>query len=124
MRRITNEDIAFYDRVAERISNLLGSPSCSLTQSSLAKRIGWNRPSLCNFINRIDKGIAAHFIPRLARILGVPMEYLISGSELKSQQKNVWDPRFDETEIILEKCEELRQRKLHSFSLTSVLPLQ
>jgi hypothetical protein len=124
MRRITDEEILFYDRMAERISNVLGSPTCSLTQSSLAKRIGWNRPSLCNFINRIDKGIAAHFIPRIAHVLGVSMEHLINGDSMKPKQKNVWDPRFDETEFILEKYDDLRRRKLHSLSLTSVLPLQ
>jgi transcriptional regulator with XRE-family HTH domain len=124
MRRITDEEITFYDRVAERISNLLGSPSCSLTQSSLAKRVGWNRPSLCNFINRIDKGIAAHFIPHIARALGVPMDHLISGVQLKPSPRNIWDPRFDETETIIEKHNEFRGRKLHSLSLTSVLPLQ
>src|SRR5277367_879168 len=108
MRRITDEEITFYDRVAERISNMLGSPSCSLTQSSLAKRIGWNRPSLCNFINRIDKGIAAHFIPRVAQALGVTIEHLISGSELAAPRpRTIWDPRFDETEIMLEKFDEL-----------------
>ena len=123
MRRITDEEIAFYDHVAERISNLLGNPSCSLTQSSLAKRIGWNRPSLCNFINRIDKGIAAHFIPRIARVLGVPMDYLITGIQVKPRPRNIWDPRFDEAETIVEKCDEFRRRKLHSISLTSVLPL-
>ncbi len=124
MRRITDEDAAFYDRVAERISNLLGSPACSLTQSSLAKRIGWNRPSLCNFINRIDKGIAAHFIPRIAGVLGVPMDYLIDGAQLEARPRNIWDPRFDEAETIVEKCDEFRQRKLHSLSLTSILPFQ
>jgi hypothetical protein len=124
MRRITDEEIAFYDRVAERISRLLGSPSCSLTQSSLAKRIGWNRPSLCNFINRIDKGIAAHFIPPIASVLGVPMDYLIDGGQLKPQPRNLWDPRFDDTEIIVEKCDEFRRRKLYSLSLMSILPLQ
>jgi hypothetical protein len=124
MRRITDDDIQFYNGVAERISNVLGSSSCSLTQSSLARQIGWNRPSLCNFINRIDKGIAAHFIPRIARVLGVPVEYLISGSQLKQHPRNIWDPRFDETEMMLAKFEELRARKLHSLSLTSVLPLE
>ena len=123
MRRITDEEIAFYDHVAERISNLLGNPSCSLTQSSLAKRIGWNRPSLCNFINRIDKGIAAHFIPRIARVLGVPTDFLIAGVQAKPRPRNVWDPRFDEAKTIVEKCDEFRRRKLHSLSLTSVLPL-
>jgi transcriptional regulator with XRE-family HTH domain len=124
MRRITDEDAAFYDRVAERISNLLGSPACSLTQSSLAKRIGWSRPSLCNFINRIDKGIAAHFIPRIAGVLGVPMDYLIDGAQLEARPRNIWDPRFDEAETIVEKCDEFRRRKLHSLSLTSILPFQ
>jgi len=124
MRRISNEEIAFYDRVAERISNMLGSPSCSVTQSSLARRIGWNRPSLCNFINRIDKGIAAHFIPRVAQALGVTIEHLISGSEWTPRPRTTWDPRFDKTEIMLEKFDELRRRKLYSLSLTSFLPPQ
>jgi transcriptional regulator with XRE-family HTH domain len=124
MRRITDEEIVFYDDVAERISNMLGSRSCPLTQSSLAKRIGWNRASLCNFINRIDKGIAAHLIPRIASVLGMPMDYLINGGQLKPQPRNLWDPRVDETAVILDKCDELQRRKLHSLSLTSVLPLQ
>src|ERR1700721_2374907 len=124
MRRITEEEIPVYARIAARIRSVLARRACPLAQSSLAKRIGWNRPSLCNFINRIDKGIAAHFIPRLARVLSVPMDYLISGNGLKSQQRNVWDPRFDEAETIVEKCDEFRRRKLHSLSLTSVLPLQ
>jgi len=124
MKRITDQEIAFYDHVAERISNMLSSPSCSLTQSSLAKRIGWNRASLCNFINRIDKGIAAHFIPRIAQVLGVTIEHLISGSELTPRPRTIWDPRFDEIEIILEKFSELRRRKLYSLSLTSFLPPQ
>jgi hypothetical protein len=124
MRRITDEEIPFYDRMAERISSVLGNPTCPLTQSSLARRIGWNRASLCNFINRIDKGIAAHFIPRIALVLGVSMEHLITGEVLKPRQRDVWDPRVDETEVILEKCHELQLRKLHTLSLTSVLPLQ
>jgi hypothetical protein len=124
MRRITDEEIAFYDRVAERISNVLGGPSCALTQSSLARRIGWNRASLCNFINRADKGIAAHFIPRIALVLGVSTEHLITGESPRPRERCVWDPRVDETDVILEKCDELRLRKLHALSLTSVLPLQ
>jgi hypothetical protein len=124
MRRITDEEIVFYDDVAERINSVLGSRSCPLTQGSLAKQIGWNRASLCNFINRIDKGIAAHLIPRIAGVLGVPMDYLINGSQLKPQPRNLWDPRFDETKTIVEKCDEFRRRKLRSLSLTSVLPLQ
>ena len=124
MRRITDDEIAFYDRIAERISNMLGSRSCALTQSSLAKRVGWNRASLCNFINRIDKGIAAHFIPRIALVLGVSVEHLVTGESMKPPRRNGWDPRVDETEVILEKCAELQRRKLHQLSLTSVLPLQ
>ena len=79
MRRVTEEELIFYDRVADRINGLLGSRTCTLTQSSLAKRIGWNRASLCNFVNRIDKSIAAHFIPRIAHALKVSAEHLISG---------------------------------------------
>ena len=124
MRRIKDDEIPFYDRMAERIGNVLGSASCTMTQSSLAKRIGWNRPSLCNFINRIDKGIAAHFIPRIAHVLGVSMDYLISGGSLELQPRNAWDPRFDETQIILDKQDELRQRNLPALLLTSIFPLQ
>src|SRR5580700_1020483 len=124
MRRISNNEMEFYNGLAVRISKVLGSASCALTQSSLARRIGWNRTSLCNFINRIDKGIAAHFIPRIALVLGVSVEHLIFGEDLKPRQRNVWDPRVDETAIILEKCNELQLRKLRSLSLTSVLPLQ
>jgi hypothetical protein len=52
------------------------------------------------------------------------MEHLITGEVLKPRQRDVWDPRVDETEVILEKCHELQLRKLHTLSLTSVLPLQ
>jgi len=55
MRRVTEEELAFYDRLAERISILLAHPQCPLAQSSLAERIGWNRASLCNFLNRIGR---------------------------------------------------------------------
>ena len=89
MRRITDKDIEFYDRMAERIRYILGSPSCSMTQSALARQIGWNRPSLCNFINRKDKGIAAHFIPRIAQALGVPVEHLVSGGVNGSSQDDL-----------------------------------
>jgi len=124
VRHVTDEEIAFYDRVADRINGLLGSRECSLNQSSLAERIGWNRSSLCNFINRIDKGIAAHFIPRIAQALSVTIEHLICGSEVTPRPRTIWDPRFDETEIMLERFDELRRRKLHSLSLTSFLPPQ
>jgi len=124
VRRVTDEEIVFYDHLADRINGLLGSRECSLTQSSLAQRIGWNRSSLCNFINRIDKGIAAHFIPRIAQALSVTLEHGICGSELTPRPRTIWDPRFDETEIMLEQFDQLRRRNLYSLSLTSLLPPQ
>ena len=77
MRRVTEEDISFYDELAARINRSLGDPCCALTQSSLAEHIGWHRASLCNFLNRRDKTIAAHFLPKIAHTFRMSIEQLI-----------------------------------------------
>lgn len=122
MRRVTEEELAFYDRLAERISILLGHRQCPLTQSSLAERIGWNRASLCNFLNRIDKSVAAHFVPKIARTLQVPLEQLMNGNPAPTDLRTSWDPRWDEPEMILDKLAEWKQRKLPWISLHRTLP--
>jgi hypothetical protein len=124
LRRVTKEELVFYDRLAERISNLLGSHACALTQSSLAKRIGWNRASLCNFVNRIDKSVAAHFIPRIAGALKVSVEHLMSGQSAPVAERNRWDPRSDDVDLILDKMSELRGRNAHCISLMGIMPLE
>jgi hypothetical protein len=122
MRRVTDEELAFYDRVAERISMLLGQPHCPLTQSSLAERIGWKRASLCNFINRIDKSIAAHFVPRIARTLQIPLEQLMIGKPSTEVERTSWDPRWDEPQVLLDKIAGWKRRKLPWISLRRILP--
>jgi transcriptional regulator with XRE-family HTH domain len=122
MRRVTEEELSFYDRLAERISILLGHPHCPLTQSSLAERIGWNRASLCNFLNRIDKSIAAHFVPKIARTLQVPLEQLMSGIPAPAIERTCWDPRWDEPQVMLDKMAEWKRRKLSWISLRRTLP--
>jgi hypothetical protein len=77
MRRVNADEIEFYDELAARINRSLGDPCCALTQRSLAERIGWHRASLCNFLNRRDKTIAAHFLPKIAHTFRMSMEQLI-----------------------------------------------
>src|SRR6476620_9779263 len=101
MRRVTHHELEFYDGVAHRVNRLLGDPACSLTQSSLASRIGWHRASLCNFLNRIDKTIAAHFIPKLAHTFHVSIDELMGGGATVSAEPTSWDPRTDEPDILL-----------------------
>lgn len=122
MRRITDEEIAFYDRLAERIGVLLAHPQCPLTQSSLADRISWNRASLCNFINRIDKSIAAHFVPRIAVALQVPVEQLMIGKPSTHMERTSWDPRLDEPQVMLDKLADWDRRNLPWDSLHRILP--
>lgn len=122
MRRITDNEIVFYDRVADRISRILGDRSCPHTQSSLAQRVGWNRASLCNFLNRADKTIAAHFIPRIAHTLHLTAGELINGDISAARQRNYWDPRSDEADVVVHELAELRKRKLPIVSLRRGLP--
>src|SRR2546421_11248979 len=113
MRRVTHLELEFYDGLAHRLNRLLGDPACALTQSSLASRIGWHRTSLCNFLNRIDKTIAAHFIPRIAQTFHVSIEELMGGAAATvSTQRTSWDPRTDDAESLGEMLQEWRGRNL------------
>ena len=122
MRRVTQDELVFYNRLADRINRLLGDPACVLTQSSLAKRIGWHRTSLCNFLNRIDKTIAAHFLPRIARTFRLSIEELVSGAATVTPPRSAWDPRADETEVLIDKLREWRDRNLPTVNLHEHLP--
>ena len=77
MKRLTRDDLAFYDRVAARVRTLLRRRDRRMSQSALAARIGWNRSSLCNFLNRSQKMIPAHFISEIAEALRVPIDELM-----------------------------------------------
>ena len=124
MRRITEPELGFYDCLADRINGLLGDPACSFTQSSLANRIGWHRSSLCNFLNRTDKTIPAHFIPPIAQALRQSIEVLMSRGAAPSacSARNSWDPRNDDAEILIEKLREWRDRCLPGIQLHGHLP--
>ena len=124
VRQVNPEEVVFYDGVAKRIDGLLSSRTCPLNQSSLAERIGWNRSSLCNFVNRVDKSIAAHFIPPIASSLQVSAEYLLSGRAGPRPERARWDPRYDEVDLILDKCAAPQRRKLHCICLMGILPIE
>jgi hypothetical protein len=122
MRRVTLDELDFYDGVARRINRLLGDPGCVLTQSSLAHRIGWHRASLCNFLNRIDKTIAAHFIPKIAQTFRLSIDELMSDTIASAPQRNAWDPRADDAEVFIDKLREWRERNLTTVRLHGHLP--
>src|SRR5215468_1480518 len=122
MKRVTADELDFYDGVAQRLNRLLGDPTCALTQSCLASRIGWHRASLCNFLNRIDKTIPAHFIPRIAKTLRVSIEELMGGAVIAAAPRTSWDPRADDAEILIERLREWRERGLPTVQLHGHLP--
>jgi hypothetical protein len=122
MRRVTQDELEFYDGLAHRLNRLLGDPACALTQSSLARRIGWHRASLCNFLNRIDKTIAAHFIPRIAQTLRLSIEELMGGAATVAPERSSWDPRADDAETLIERLREWRDRNLANVRLHGHLP--
>lgn len=124
MRRVSEDELVFYDGIAQRIDGLLGSRVCPLTQTSLAQRIGWNRTSLCSFINRAQKSIPAHFIPMIASTLRVSVEHLMSGQTAPGVQRSSWDPRCDGVDLILDKLSELRNRNVHRMCLIGILPTE
>jgi len=77
--RLSKEDLAFYDGIAERIRDLLDDARSGMSIVSLAKDICWNRSSLCNFLNRKNQIIPTHLIVRIAKALNVPASYLMTG---------------------------------------------
>jgi hypothetical protein len=124
MRQVTQAELNFYDGLADRINRSLGDPACALTQSSLANRIGWHRARLCDFLNRTDKTIPAHFIPGIARAFRLSIEELMGGvaSASASEGRNSWDPRTDDAEVLIDKLREWRDRYLPSIRLHGHLP--
>jgi len=122
MRRVTHHELEFYDGLAHRLNRLLGDPACVLTQSSLASRIGWHRASLCNFLNRIDKTIAAHFIPKIAQTFHLSIDELMGGGATVAAEPTSWDPRMDEPDILVEKLREWRDLNLPNIQLHGHLP--
>lgn len=77
MKRLTKDELVFYDQLAEQVRVLLCSRGRELTRATLARRIGWNPSSLCRFLNRANKSIALHFIAAIAPALRVPIDQLM-----------------------------------------------
>jgi len=77
--RLNKEDLAFYDRIAERIRGLLDDSRSGTSIAALAKDICWNRSSLCNFLNRKNQTIPTHLLVRVAKAFNVPVSYLMTG---------------------------------------------
>ena len=70
--RLSKEDLAFYDGIAERIRRLLRRSDTRMSIGKLARIIGWNRSSLSSFLCRKTRTIQAHFLIRIAKGLNVP----------------------------------------------------
>jgi len=68
-----------YDRIAERIRELLQDSHRNTTIATFAAGIGWNRSSLSNFLNRKTRTIPTHLLARIATALRAPVGYLMSG---------------------------------------------
>jgi hypothetical protein len=77
--RLSKEDLAFYDGIAERIRDLIEDSHRGTTIATLAGDIGWGRSSLLNFLNRKTQTIPTHLLVRAAKSLNVPTSYLMSG---------------------------------------------
>jgi len=77
--RLSEEDLVFYDGIAERIRELLQDSHRNTTITTFAAGIGWNRSSLSNFLNRKTQTIPTHLVARTATALKVPVGYLMSG---------------------------------------------
>jgi hypothetical protein len=77
--RLSKEDLAFYDGVAERIRGLLDDSRSGISITALAKDICWNRSSLSNFLSRQNQTIPTHLLVKAARTLNVSASYLMIG---------------------------------------------
>ncbi len=89
MGHVKKNDFVFYDGVAERICRLLKRRNSGLTIAWLAKRIGWNRASLSNFLNRTSNTIPAHFLPKIAEALNVSVGYVMEGDARARKQSGI-----------------------------------
>jgi PAS domain S-box-containing protein len=79
LSRLSKENLAFYDGIAERIRELLQDARGETTIAALARRIVWNRSSLSNFLDRKTQTVPTHLLARTARALKVPVGYLMCG---------------------------------------------
>jgi hypothetical protein len=65
--RLSKEDLAFYDGIAERIRDLIEDSHRGTTIATLARDIGWGRSSLLNFLSRKTQTIQTHLLVRAAK---------------------------------------------------------
>jgi transcriptional regulator with XRE-family HTH domain len=77
--RLSKDDLAFYDGIAERIRDLLGDSRRGMSVATLAGYIGWSCSSLSNFLNRRNQTIPTHLLAKAAKALHVPASYLMMG---------------------------------------------
>ena len=77
--RLSKDDLAFYDGIAERMRDLLQDSDRGMSVATLAGYIGWSRSSLSNFLNRKIQTIPTHLLVKAARALNVPASHLMSG---------------------------------------------
>jgi hypothetical protein len=78
LERLSKEDLAFYDGIAERIRDLLQDPHLGANIATLAESIGWSRSSLLNFLNRKTRTIPTHLLVKAAKALHVPPSHLMT----------------------------------------------
>jgi transcriptional regulator with XRE-family HTH domain len=79
LAKLSKEDLAFYDAIAQRMGDLLQDLHQDKTAAALARDIGWNRSSLSNFLSRKNQTIPTHLLARVAKALSVPAGYLMTG---------------------------------------------
>ena len=76
--RLSKDDLAFYDGIAERMRDLLQDSERGMSVATLAGYIGWGRSSLSNFLSRKNQTIPTHLLVKAARALNVPASHLMS----------------------------------------------
>jgi hypothetical protein len=79
--RLSKEDLAFYDGIAERIRDLLQDSDRGMSVATLAGDIGWGRSSLFNFLNRKTQTIPTHLLVKAAKALNVPASHLMTDDQ-------------------------------------------
>ena len=79
LARLSKDDLAFYDGIAERMRDLLQDSDPGMSVATLAGSIGWSRSSLSNFLSRKNQTIPTHSLVRAARAFNVPASYLMTG---------------------------------------------
>ena len=79
LARLSKEDLAFYDGIAERLRDLLQDSDGGMSLATLAGHIGWSRSSLSNFLGRKNQTLPTHLLVKAAKALNVPASYLMTG---------------------------------------------